>query len=1397
MWRYDANRSAASPHDLPESLQLKWIRQYTQRQQVWDDPVNHDVMPYDKVFEPIIFGDRMFLGFNDRDKVVAISLSSGQQLWEFFTDGPVRFPPIAWRGKVYFSSDDGYLYCVSVENGALVWKFRGGPSQRKAIGNKRMISAWPARGGPVIRDEQIYFAASIWPFMGTFIYALDAETGQVVWVNDSTSAQYIKQPHGAPAFAGVAPQGALVATEEVLLVPGGRSVPAAFERKTGKFLYFNIGGKGRGGSFVCADEKNAYVHTRVRGVRISELHGGADSDREINEPVLTEGGTISVVGDALHAETEMMEFKVDVDASGDLIRAGTRLYAAGANEISVLNTAGKIVASHPVQGQVLRLVAGGDKLVAVTLDGRILCFGDASANVVTTHQSIIQEKIKGIDLSQKVVSFARQLVEHTDAKDGYALWYGNSGSRLVHGILNQSNLQLSVVDPDADKVNRMRRYFDAAGMYGHRVTIHHGDPTNFQAPPYVANLIVIGSSRVDQYVTTEYLPTIYESVRPYGGVLWIAVKATQRESISEVVRKMQLPQAKIQSYASGILVIREGPLPGAANWTHQHGDIANTVKSNDQRVKLPLGVLWFGGSSNLDALPRHGHGPPEQVIGGRTFIEGMNSISARDTYTGRVLWKRTFDNLGNRGVYFDDTYKDTPLSTAYNQRHIPGANGRGTNYVATENEVYVVLGSQCDVLDPKTGETIRQISMPANDARQDPPLWGFIGVYEDVLLGGWGFANYTGEDRDASSREGLGILDMSASDGLVAFDRYTGKVLWKFQSHYSFIHNGIVVGGQRVYCLDKLPASVEDTLRRRGLLGDQKYRIVALDVQTGDLVWQQTEDVFGSWLSYSEPRDVLLQAGAAGSDRLSDEVGQGMVAYQGNDGATLWKDRTRDYSGPCILHNDIIFTNANSYQKSNGAFNLLSGNPKLFTNPITGKQEPWKVVRTYGCNSMIASEHLLTFRSGAAGFYDLTGRSGTGNFGGFRSGCTSNLVIAGGVLNAPDYTRTCSCSYQNQTSLALVHMPGIEIWTNSVFEVEDRVQRVGINFGAPGDRLSTPGTLWLDHPSVGGESPKVQVSVEGTEPSYFRRHASAIRQGPLPWVAASGVRDVQSVIIKRTGAGSEDLLFPAIPVAAETDAAEEAADGTMNLESSDLELIEDESPQLVGIRFNDIALPPGEPLEDVRIQFVVDEPSGDTASLQIHAEASDSGATFNNDTYNISARKKTNESVAWSPEPWKLKDAAGAAQQTPNLAKLLSEVLARPDWKAGNSVVFLFSGKGKRTAGSFQNPSAAPRLTIKTKAQLAALERLKKKTDSRSTVRLYFSEPDQVAVGQRVFDVILQGQTVLEDFDVLQEAGGGHRCIVREFSDIAVEDELVITMEPAPGAELGPLLNGVEMLASP
>ena len=169
----------------------------------------------------------------------------------------------------------------------------------------------------------------------------------------------------------------------------------------------------------------------------------------------------------------------------------------------------------------------------------------------------------------------------------------------------------------------------------------------------------------------------------------------------------------------------------------------------------------------------------------------------------------------------------------------------------------------------------------------------------------------------------------------------------------------------------------------------------------------------------------------------------------------------------------------------------------------------------YGCNTTIGAEHLLTFRSGAAGYFDLKNDGGTGNLGGFKSGCTSNLVVADGVLNSPDYTRTCACSYQNQTSLALVHQPQAEIWTFNVMDKpnDHPVERVGINFGAPGDRKADNGTLWLDYPSVGGRSPDITVQTVPEKPEWFCKHSSLISNGKIRWVEASGAKGISRITI--------------------------------------------------------------------------------------------------------------------------------------------------------------------------------------------------------------------------------------------------------------------------------------------
>ena len=209
-WRYDAHRSASSPEGLPAELHLQWEHQYTARERVWNDPLNWDVMRYDRNFEPIVVGDTMFLGFSDSDKIVALDTETGEEIWRFYTDGPVRLPPAVWDETLYATSDDGYLYCLNASTGNLNWKFQAAPGDRMVLGNNRLISTWPARGGVVIEDDRVYFAASIFPMMGTFIYCLDAGTGEVIWLNDGEGARWTDLPHGrAEGFGGIAPQGAL------------------------------------------------------------------------------------------------------------------------------------------------------------------------------------------------------------------------------------------------------------------------------------------------------------------------------------------------------------------------------------------------------------------------------------------------------------------------------------------------------------------------------------------------------------------------------------------------------------------------------------------------------------------------------------------------------------------------------------------------------------------------------------------------------------------------------------------------------------------------------------------------------------------------------------------------------------------------------------------------------------------------------------------------------------------------------------------------------------------------------------------------------------------------------------------------------------------------------------
>jgi len=640
----------------------------------------------------------------------------------------------------------------------------------------------------------------------------------------------------------------------------------------------------------------------------------------------------------------------------------------------------------------------------------------------------------------------------------------------------------------------MRRRLDETGLYGTRAVVHVGNPSSFPFPPYLASLVVCEEpEKLGAGLSSTLVETLFHPLRPYGGVACLFGDKLDLEAVRKAVEDAELKNAEVKRAGDLLLLTRVGALPGSADWTHQYADPANTGVSKDALVKAPLGLLWFGGSSNKEILPRHGHGPSEQIVGGRLFIEGPDVIRALDVYTGRVLWGTSLPDVGKA---YDNT------------SHQPGANALGSNYVSVHDGIYVAYGKTCIRLDPATGSKLSEFQLPPAADAEEPPMWGRIGVCDDLLLAASDPITFDDKIRGLT-------WNAVASKRVVIMNRYTGDVLWTRDAEHGFRHNAIAVGGGKVFCIDTLTEAMLKRMKRRGNALEVQGTLYALDVRDGAEVWRTKDDVFGTWLGYSDEHDILLQAGRPSRDMLNDEPGDRLIAYRGRDGSVLW-DKAVKYGGPCLLHHETLITQGE-------ALNLLTGEQKMRRHPLTGAMIPWEFSRNYGCNTAVASEHLLTFRSAAAGFFDLQNDGGTANLGGFKSGCTSNLIVANGVLSAPDYTRTCTCSYQNQTSLALVHMPEVEMWAFNRFKAGDEpVKRVGINFGAPGDRRADDGTLWLDYPSVGGPSPDIPVRIVPEEPEWFRRHSSRVRGDGLAWVGASAVKGIESATVTLApGATSE------------------------------------------------------------------------------------------------------------------------------------------------------------------------------------------------------------------------------------------------------------------------------------
>ena len=258
------HRTGYIAENMEPPFRTGWV--YSARQEprpAWREPGwEPQRIPFDYAY-PLSAGNGLvYFGSSADHAVHALDAKTGRERWRFFTDGPVRLAPAVSDGRIYFGSDGGRVYCLDGRTGEVEWSFRPDIPDERLIGNEQMMSRWTAKSGVLVDGDRVFATFGMWARDGVVVCCLDADTGSVIWRNDTSGTHYQTFPHFR-GMGGVTPQGYLSLCEDTLVVPCGRAAPAFFDADTGEFIWHEAQGLYPGGAWSMTHGELAFapVHT--------------------------------------------------------------------------------------------------------------------------------------------------------------------------------------------------------------------------------------------------------------------------------------------------------------------------------------------------------------------------------------------------------------------------------------------------------------------------------------------------------------------------------------------------------------------------------------------------------------------------------------------------------------------------------------------------------------------------------------------------------------------------------------------------------------------------------------------------------------------------------------------------------------------------------------------------------------------------------------------------------------------------------------------------------------------------------------------------------------------------------------------------------------------------------
>ena len=756
-YRADIGRGAVTDEQLDATLALQWTYVATHPPKpAWPTPSEEmPRMHTDSAFHVAVADGRAFFGSSVTNEVYALDAVSGDIAWTFFTEGPVRFAPTVANGRVYVGSDDGYVYCLATDSGALVWKYRAGPSDEKVIGNGRLISLWPVRTSVLVDRGVTYFAAGVFPYEGIYICALDANDGSVVWRNDTIGDRAHELSYG-----GISPHGYLLASEEALYVPSGRAMPAAFDRQTGKFLFWALPGGKRGGTWTLLSDNQLIAGVDYSGTPHKSAYDADTGRRKGDVFAWFPGIDMVISNDTAYVLTLDGIYAIDRDVHAEAVRkvnASAERRKVLGKELAQLREQAKTAQGQAAQKihsrieEITRLTAQhateekrlqescyqwhfpAEHCGALILAGETLFAGGREQIIAVstrTGRQVWQSPVSGNVLGLAAANGC--LLASTD--DGKVCCFANRGRASRPAEIKVEPEAHPYADAAQTQLCRdaARRIVEESGITeGYCLILDGGtgqlayelaQSTDLQIVALEDNASqrrvaraklkaagLLGTRVIVESWDLDALPFYFANLIVSDQPLTPDIAERVRERFSHVLRPAG-GTIVAGLAATQRCVVKRPELEGSGSWTHQYGNPQNTACSLDEITGGPLGLLWFGEPGPLSMVERHAKAQSPLAMDGRLFIQGEEVILAVDAYNGTILWRRQIPGAVRARADVD-----------------------GGNLALSEEALYVAAYDKCLRLDPVTGDTVRVYELPG--ARSGDYRWGCVSINGKVLVG--------------------------------------------------------------------------------------------------------------------------------------------------------------------------------------------------------------------------------------------------------------------------------------------------------------------------------------------------------------------------------------------------------------------------------------------------------------------------------------------------------------------------------------------------------------------------------------------------------------------------------------------------------------------------------------